>query len=90
MSEPINKITTPCPCCGAKSIFVASGGHLTCSVIGCKEPSVEAFIMDIKDRLARAYSDWQRSFKDIEEFVFALRVEATNARAKAFDDKALQ
>ncbi len=36
------KIVTPCPSCGARSLFVGEGGHLTCSVIGCPEPGVEA------------------------------------------------
>lgn len=39
MSE--QRITTPCPSCGARTIFIGSNGHLTCSVIGCKEPGVE-------------------------------------------------
>ena len=27
-----------CPSCGAASLFLAVGGHVTCSVIGCADP----------------------------------------------------
>jgi len=37
-------IVTPCPSCGRRTLFIGAGGHLTCSVIGCKEPSVEAWV----------------------------------------------
>lgn len=34
------EIKTRCPSCRSQSLFVGKGGHLTCSVIGCKEPVV--------------------------------------------------
>lgn len=34
------KITTPCPSCGWESLFIGTGGHITCSVLECKDPSV--------------------------------------------------
>lgn len=40
-SEPQPKITTPCPACGARSLFIGSGGHLTCAVLRCPNPGVE-------------------------------------------------
>lgn len=36
------RITTRCPSCGHQSLFIAVGGHLTCSWLKCPEPSVEA------------------------------------------------
>lgn len=36
------RIVTPCPSCNGRTLFVSPGGHLTCSFIGCKRPSVEA------------------------------------------------
>lgn len=38
------EIVTPCPACGARSLFIGEGGHLTCGVIGCKDPSVESAV----------------------------------------------
>lgn len=40
--EHTSSIATPCPTCGLKSLFVASGGHLTCANLSCKEPSPES------------------------------------------------
>lgn len=39
-SAPV--IKTPCPACGLKSLFIGSGGHLTCANLSCKEPSPES------------------------------------------------
>lgn len=33
-------ITTRCPTCGGQTLFVGSGGHLTCSWIECRNPSI--------------------------------------------------
>lgn len=33
------RITTPCPSCGSRTLFIGAGGHLTCSLLGCKDPS---------------------------------------------------
>lgn len=47
-------ISTPCPTCGCKSLFIGSGGHLTCSRVpsdtgkGCDQPSVERAFEIIK------------------------------------------
>ncbi len=35
-------IVTPCPACGRQSLFVGTGGHLTCSRLACQNPSVGA------------------------------------------------
>ena len=29
-----------CPACGMSSLFVGNGGHITCGVIGCKDPCI--------------------------------------------------
>ena len=42
------RISTPCPACRSGSLFVGSGGHLTCSVLGCPEPGVETEINNLK------------------------------------------
>lgn len=38
------RITTRCPSCGHQSLFIGSGGHLTCSWLECKEPGLERAI----------------------------------------------
>lgn len=40
-------LKTPCPTCGG-SLFVSDGGHVTCSYIPCKEPSVERAVAKLK------------------------------------------
>lgn len=40
-ATPQPRIETPCPACGARSVFIGAGGHLTCAVIGCPDPGVE-------------------------------------------------
>lgn len=40
---PIHSVIADrCPACGSTSLFIGSGGWLTCAVIGCKEPAVSA------------------------------------------------
>jgi hypothetical protein len=41
------KITTRCPSCRGRHLFIGSGGHLTCSSNTCKNPSPE----DVNDKL---------------------------------------
>lgn len=47
-TEPHPKITTHCPACGSESLFIGSGGGLTCAVLRCTQPSVEAAIEDLR------------------------------------------
>lgn len=35
-----------CPACGSRSLFVGSGGHITCGVIGCPDPCVVDKLLD--------------------------------------------
>ena len=46
ISEP--RIQTPCPSCGNHTLFIGTGGHLTCSLIGCREPGVERAIAALR------------------------------------------
>jgi len=34
------RIADKCPTCGVQSLFIGTGGHLTCSSLQCKEPGV--------------------------------------------------
>ncbi len=51
------RIEDRCPRCGNRTIFIGSGGHLTCSWLECKEPGVGVEIERIqkeRDRYAAA------------------------------------
>ena len=58
--EDGQRIVTPCPECGSQSLFIGSGGHLTCARVptdhgdGCPSPSVEATVKHLKDGLSEA------------------------------------
>ena len=42
------RIADRCPNCGAQSLFIGGGGWLSCSVIGCSNPSVRDAIAALK------------------------------------------
>lgn len=43
------RIETPCPSCGHRTLFIGSGGHLTCSWLQCQEPGVEHKLFQLRD-----------------------------------------
>lgn len=47
------KIMTRCPSCGHQTLFIGSGGHLTCSWLPCKEPSPAHVIDALRTDAAR-------------------------------------
>lgn len=47
-------IKTRCPSCGSRTLFIGSGGGLTCSFLGCKQPVVDQAISDL---LAKAQAE---------------------------------
>ena len=48
------RIVTRCPACGHQTLFIGSGGHLTCGWIPCRAPSVGDVVDDLKARAATA------------------------------------
>lgn len=38
VSDGFTRVAGQCPGCGSASLFVGSGGHVTCAVLGCKDP----------------------------------------------------
>lgn len=56
-------IVTPCPTCGLRSLFIGSGGHLTCASVptdlspGCPEPVVEDAVEELKTRIDRLQAE---------------------------------
>lgn len=66
------RIVTPCPACGARSLFIGAGGHLTCARVpsdfgnGCESPSVEETVNALKAQVAelkKALSEESRPFE---------------------------
>jgi hypothetical protein len=51
---PRTRIETRCPACGHQTLFLGSGGHLTCSWVGCPEPSVSAAVEQLQGRPSMA------------------------------------
>lgn len=51
------RIQEQCPSCGSTSLFIGSGGYITCSVLGCKRPGTFALFQELQQyaiRLAEA------------------------------------
>jgi hypothetical protein len=58
------RITTRCPSCGGRTLFIGSGGHLTCSFIDCPEPFVRAAIEALQEvaTVAKKYQQEKQKF----------------------------
>jgi hypothetical protein len=87
-------ITTPCPTCGSRSLFIGSGGHLTCSRVpgrdnsgGCSEPGVENAVDKLKARLARM-TEAAKAVLDLEFMATGFEWESTcDALFAALDEQ---
>jgi len=53
LESQLTQIRTRCPSCGSQTLFIGTGGHLTCSLIGCKEPVVERAITAVNDKVEK-------------------------------------
>lgn len=42
----LERVVGRCPACGSNSLFVGSGGYLTCSVLGCCEPDAASTLLE--------------------------------------------
>jgi hypothetical protein len=51
---PADRIETRCPACHSGSLFVGSGGHVTCASLSCPEPSLESEINNLRAALEDA------------------------------------
>lgn len=51
-------IISRCPSCGGCFLFIGKGGHLTCSLIGCKEPVVDRAVDNIKAKVERLQKEY--------------------------------
>ena len=45
------QITTPCPACGGKTLFVSPQGHICCSLLTCQEPGLFANLAALRENL---------------------------------------
>lgn len=58
--EKAEPIATPCPACRGKSLFIASGGHLTCANVPCPSPSVELTVNALQTRIVELEAECER------------------------------
>lgn len=49
-----DRITTRCPSCGMASLFIGSGGGLTCGSLECPQPTVDGAVNDLRAALEDA------------------------------------
>lgn len=85
MAESNDKITTPCPSCGNRTLFIGSGGHLVCSWLKCKEPGVERAIAALPTAADRQELNHLRALlntPEILDFAGAVVLEAAHQRAR--------
>lgn len=50
------RIDTPCPSCGGRSLMVGSGGYLVCSYLDCRAPTLADDVLRKYDELRRRKS----------------------------------
>lgn len=63
------RITDPCPACGLKSLFIGSGGGLTCSSLQCTEPGVSRSIEALRTRAEQAEARKENLYAQIAELI---------------------
>lgn len=49
------RIKMPCPSCGSHSLFIGSGGHITCGYLPCKSPLLSDNIKALTEARANAH-----------------------------------
>ena len=57
MSEKMGAILDRCPSCENNTLFVGSGGWLTCSWLSCEEPGVTRSVDALKERIVELETD---------------------------------
>ena len=60
------QIATWCPSCGGETLFIGTGGHLTCSVIGCRQPSVERCVAELYNERSQLERELTASRQECE------------------------
>jgi hypothetical protein len=69
MSKDTESITMKCPSCGWRTLFIGSGGYITCgNVVDCKEPDTEKAI---ENKLQKAR--WQGAIEATEAYLDELK-----------------
>jgi len=83
-------IISRCPSCGGCFLFIGKGGHLTCSLIGCKEPVVDRAVDNIKAEVERLKGENEKLKTNQElwgsiELITAQRVEVKKLKERLED-----
>lgn len=51
--EPHPLVKGQCPSCGGSTLFLGTGGYVTCSVIGCSDPGKASDVLDATEKPTR-------------------------------------
>jgi hypothetical protein len=68
------RIVDRCPSCGHQTLFIGSGGWLTCSWLLCKAPGLKHALMDAREAMLRA-KQLQHELDEARAEAAAMRVE---------------
>lgn len=86
MEQP--HISSPCPSCGGCTLFIGTGGWLTCSLIGCKEPTLISHTYELNKNFKKAESEREELRIKANKFEGALEcVHKTVARRAKITDE---
>lgn len=76
------RIATRCPACGGSTLFIANGNWLTCSLIGCPDPTL---INSTGERLKAYWSDKQKAESQLTQHTAELEA----AKQRVMDERNL-
>lgn len=48
----VDRIATPCPACGCRTVVIGEGGHLVCTWLKCPSPSLRETLEILKANTA--------------------------------------
>lgn len=55
MGDSHHKVAGTCPACGSRSLFLGSGGHVTCSWVDCSAPcAADSLLNEASEAVAKA------------------------------------
>lgn len=77
----MTKIATRCPACGRDTLFIGSGGWLTCSWLQCPNPGVDGALQQAREDIVRA-SQLQHEVDEARREALAMRLERDHEIAK--------
>ncbi len=80
-ANPLPRVAGRCPVCQSASLFLGEGGHITCGVLECKNPTAVDDIVHGAGELAdlRAENEaWKQRYRDEHEKKHSIWQKSTN------------